>query len=143
MPYRFLEDIATADVAFAAWGETREELFIACAAALLATMVDDPARIVHRQELTIALAAEELDLLLFVFLQELLFYKDARRLLLHVTSLRIEGEAGGYRLTAVVAGEEIAPRRHRLLVDVKAVTLYRFQVVWADGVWQATVVLDV
>jgi SHS2 domain-containing protein len=143
MPYRYLEEIATADVAFAAWGETREELFAACAVALLATMVDDPARVGHRQELTISLAAEELDLLLFAFLQELLFYKDARRLLLHAVSLRIEEEAGGYRLTAVVAGEEIAPRRHRLLVDVKAVTLYRFQVLWADGVWQATVVLDV
>ena len=39
MPFRFQDEIATADVAFEAWGETQEELFISGAAALLRTMV--------------------------------------------------------------------------------------------------------
>jgi SHS2 domain-containing protein len=38
MPFRFLEEIATADVAFKAWGDTLQELFISSAAALLGTM---------------------------------------------------------------------------------------------------------
>lgn len=33
--------------------------------------------------------------------------------------------------------------RHRLRVDVKGVTLHCFQVIYAKGCWQATVVLDV
>ena len=143
MPYRFLDTIATADVAFEAWGKTREELFISCGEALLRTMVEEPEKIERHQEQQIALEGEELDLLLFSFLQELIFYKDARRLLLQVDEVRIEDLEGVLRLDAIARGEEIAPLRHQLLTDVKAVTLYRFQVVCDDEVWKATVVLDV
>ena len=143
MPFRFLEEIATADVAFEAWGETREELFISSAAALLGTMTAAPEQVARRQGLTIRLEHEELDLLLWSFLQELIFYKDARRLLLHADRVRIEGQEGAFRLQAHVSGERIDAGRHRLLVDVKAVTLHRFQVAFKDNIWKALVVLDV
>jgi SHS2 domain-containing protein len=143
MPYRFLEDIATADVAFEAWGETREELFAASAAALLRTMVEVPDAVERRQEQLLRLGHEELDLLLFSFLQELVFLKDARRLLLHVDSLSIVEGCGHYRLEAILSGEEIDPRRHSFVVDVKAVTLHLFRVFFEDGIWKAVVVLDV
>lgn len=143
MPYRYLEDIALADVAFEAWGATREELFSACAAALLRTMVAEPEEVRRRQEITISLEHEELDLLLFDFLGELVFYKDARRLLLHADEVRINDAGGNFRLEALTRGEELDPQRHKLLVDVKAVTLHRFRVVCENGVWKATVVLDV
>jgi SHS2 domain-containing protein len=143
MPYRFLEDIAMADVAFEAWGATREELFAAAATALLATMVHEPAAVERHQEVAIQLEHTELDLLLYSFLAELVFLKDARRLLLHADTLRITEGAAGFRLEARLAGEEIAPSRHPLLVDVKAVTLHRLAVAWEAGVWRATVVLDI
>ncbi len=143
MPYRFTDDISTADVAFEAWGASREELFVSSASALLHTMTAAPERIARREELTIRVEHEELDMLLFSFLQELIFYKDARRLLLHADSLRIEQRAGVFSLKATVSGERIDAGRHRLLVDVKAVTLHRFQVVFADNLWKAVVVLDV
>lgn len=143
MPYRFQDEISTADVAFEAWGATREELFISAAAALLATMTAAPEQVVRRQELTIRLEHEELDLLLWTFLQELIFFKDARRLLLHADSVRIEELEGLFCLQAQVSGEEIDARRHRLLVDVKAVTLHRFQVTLQGTAWRAAVVLDV
>jgi len=143
MPFRFHDEISTADVAFEAWGETREELFTSCAFALLSTMVDEPERVIRQQELAIRLEHEELDLLLFSFLQELIFYKDARRLLLHAGTIRIEEREGAFRLEAIVSGEQIDPDRHRLLVDVKAVTLHRFRVLFEDTLWKAHVVLDV
>jgi len=143
MPYRFLEDIATADVAFEAWGETQEELFISSAAALLATMVADPQRVERQTEVSFSLEHEEFDLLLFSFLQELIFYKDARRLLLNADRVQIEEREGCFHLAAVVSGEQIDAGRHRLLVDVKAVTLHRFRVLFEDNLWQAVVVLDV
>jgi len=83
MPYRFREDIAPADVAIEAWGKTLEELFSSCAEALLGTMVEDPGEVVRSREVPINLEDDELDLLLFSFLQELIYYKDAQRLLLH------------------------------------------------------------
>ena len=143
MPYRFREDIAPADVAFEAWGKTREELFSACAEALLATMVEEPEEVVRCREVPISLEDTELDLMLVAFLQELIFCKDARRLLLHADQVRIVRQNGGFGLEALAAGEEIDRGRHRLAVDVKAVTLFHLRVVREDDLWKATVVLDV
>jgi len=143
MPFRFLDEISTADVAFEAWGETQEELFISCAAALLRTMAEAPERVTRRQRLTVRLAHEELDMLLFSFLQEVIFYKDARRLLLHADSVQIKQRNGIFSLEAILSGEQIDAGRHRLLVDVKAVTLQRFRVEFRDNLWKAIVVLDV
>ena len=143
MPYRFQDEISTADVAFEAWGETREELFISGAAALLGTMTAAPGQVARQEGLTIRLEHEELDLLFWSFLQELIFLKDARQLLLHADRVRIEERDGLFRLEAAVSGERIDAGRHRLLVDVKAVTLHRFQVALTDNIWRAAVVLDV
>lgn len=143
MPYRFQDEVSTADVAFEAWGETQEELFISSAAALLRTMAAAPEQVARGQELTIRLEHQELDLLLWSFLQELIFYKDARRLLLHADRVRIEERDGLFRLEATLRGEQINADRHRLQVDVKAVTLHRFQVAFRDNLWKAVVVLDV
>ncbi len=95
MQYRFLGEIATADVAFEAWGETPEELFISSAAALLNTMIEDTQRVERRTEVIIRLEAEAFDLLLFFFLQELIVYKDARRLLLHAERVSFEEQEVG------------------------------------------------
>jgi protein archease len=143
MPYRFHDEITTADVAFEAWGDTLEELFVSGADALLRTMAAAPEQVERRQELAIRLEQDELDLLFFSFLQELIFYKDARKLLLHADRVRIEEREGIFILEASVSGEQLDVARHRLLVDVKAVTLHRFELQFRDGLWQTVVVLDV
>lgn len=143
MEYRFLEEIATADVAFEAVGASREELFAACAEALLATMVANPDEVAGSREVAIRLEQGELDLLLFSFLNELVYLKDARGLLLHADRLTITEAGGQFRLECVARGERIDPGRHRQQVDVKAVTLHRFSLVREGKLWKATVVLDV
>ena len=143
MPFRYREDIATADIAFEAWGATREELFVASAEALLDTMVADAADVGSSEEFSLHLENRELDLLLYGFLAELVYYKDARRLLLQAGELTFSEHGGMLILDAVVCGERIDPARHRLRVDVKAVTLHRLQVACEDGLWRATVVLDI
>lgn len=143
MPYRFLEDVATADAAFEAWGATLEETFRAAAEAELGVMVEDLASVLPEERRTLRLEAETAELLLFEFLQELVYRKDAEQLLLRVEQLRVEPVAGGWTLTAEAAGAPIDPARHQLLVDVKAVTLHRFRLAPAPGGWRATVILDV
>ena len=142
-PYRYLEEIATADVAFEAWGETREEAFLAAADATLNTMVEEIGTVAFRERRVISLAAGSLDLLLFELLQELVYHKDANRLLLRVHDLRIEETGSGYRLHAEATGETIDPGKHPLLADVKAVTLHRLSVEKTPSGWRAVVVLDV
>ncbi len=143
MPYRYLEDIATADVAFEARGKDLEELFLAAADAAMNVMVSDLSTIDETDKLEFVVEHEELDLLLFNFLQELIFFKDARRLLLRVLSIVIEKGISGFTLTARAAGEELNPEKHDLIVDVKAVTLYRFALQESVDGWTATVVLDI
>jgi SHS2 domain-containing protein len=143
MPFRFLEHIATADVAFESWGATLEELFVSSGEALLATMVQEPEEVLRSREVQISLEDGELDLLLFSFLNELVFLKDAKRLLLHGESVIIREHEGSLRLEALARGEQIDTSRHRFLVDVKAVTLHRFAIVHEGERWRATVVLDV
>ncbi len=142
-PYRYLEEIATADVAFEAWGATKEETFLAAAEATLNTMVEEIGTVAPLERRVFSLAADSLDLLLFELLQELVYYKDAERLLLRVRDLRIEEAGSGFRLHADAIGETIDPARHPLLADVKAVTLHRLAVEKTPSGWRAVVVLDV
>jgi SHS2 domain-containing protein len=142
-PYRYLEEIATADVAFEARGATLEEMFLAAADATLNTMVEEIGTVAPRERRAFSLAADALDLLLFELLQELVYLKDAERLLLRVRDLRIEETGAGYRLHAEAYGETIDPGRHPLLADVKAVTLHRLVVERTPDGWRAVVVLDV
>ena len=142
-PYRYLEGIATADVAFEAWGATLEETFLAAADATLNTMVAEIGTVAPRERRVFSLAADSLDLLLFDLLQELVYHKDADRLLLRVRDLRIEETGSGYRLHGDAIGETIDPGRHPLLADVKAVTLHRLVVERTPDGWRAVVVLDV
>ena len=143
MPYRYLDDIAIADVAFEAWGGTREELFTAATDALMNVMVTDLATIRAIDEVEFRLENEALDMLLFNFLNELIYYKDARQLLLRATALTISGADAHFALHAKAGGERLDPERHQLSVDVKAVTLHLFHVEETEEGWRATVVLDI
>jgi len=143
MPYQYLEEIAKADVAFEAWGETREEMFIAAADAMMNVMVADLSTIRVRERRSLRLEADALDMLLFELLQELIFQKDAARLLLRVKEVAIKRQNENYRLMGAAEGEELDPRRHDLVVDVKAVTLHRFRVERTDGGWKTMVILDI
>jgi len=143
MPYAYADDIAIADLAFRAWGPTLEDTFLAAAEATMHAMVEDLDTIALRVQRTFALHEEQLDLLLLQFLQELLFYKDAQRLLLRVYAVQITTHDQRFALEARAAGEPLDPARHALGADVKGVTLHRLQVVQTSNGWEATVVLDV
>jgi len=143
MPYRFLEDIAIADVAFEAWGETREEMFTAATDALMNVMVAELETIRPVEEVEFSLENRALDMLLFDFLNEIIFYKDARLLLLRAEVLSIIPSGNRFTLKAVARGERLDPARHPLIVDVKAVTLHRFLVEETKDGWRSVVVLDI
>jgi SHS2 domain-containing protein len=143
MPYKYLDEIATADVAFEAHGETLEELFAAASDATMNVMVDNIDGIARMESLSLSLDAETIDMLLFALLQELIFYKDARELLLRIENIRIVKTAGQYHLDAAACGEKINPAKHNLIVDVKAVTLHKFKVEQTPEGWETMVILDI
>jgi SHS2 domain-containing protein len=141
--YRLIEGLTRADVAFRAEEESLEELFRTAWRATLELMLPDPSTLAARERRRIAVANPAVDLLLFDFLGELIYYKDAEGLLLGLESLVLRGGPGEYRLEATAAGEAADPARHELGLDVKAVTLHRLAVERVPRGWRATVVLDV
>ncbi len=143
MPYRYLEDIAIADAAFEAWGNTLEEMFVSAAEATVNVMVRDQSAIREQQYKHLKITDTHLDMLMFQLLQELIYYKDAEQLLLRVRSVRLEHQATDWTAYVELAGESIDPERHDLIVDIKAVTLHRFEVLQNESGWTARVILDV
>ncbi|MGE3541309.1 MAG: archease [Candidatus Tectimicrobiota bacterium] len=143
MPYEFLEDMATADIAFRAWGADLEATFIAAADAVMNVMVEELAAIQPREQRQLTAEHTELDLLLFDFLQTLVYYKDAEQLMLRVLRVQIKERSGHYSLTAMARGEQLDPCRHHPRVDVKAVTLHQFALQQKAHGWEATVILDI
>jgi SHS2 domain-containing protein len=106
-------------------------------------MVENLDSIEPKETRNISLDDDELDLLLFNFLQELIYYKDSEQLLLRTQQINFEEKDGKYHLTAVLQGEKLDPERHQQLVDVKAVTLHQFQVEKINDGWKAIVILDI
>lgn len=141
--YEFAEGIAIADVAFRAYGPHLEAVFEQAARATLAVMVDDLDRIAFTERRDVVLTANDAELLLFDFLQELIYYKDAEELLLLPESVEIDETAHGCELRARLGGEPIDRERHPLNADVKAVTMHRFALRRRPERAEATVVLDI
>ena len=143
MPYHYLEEIGTADIAFEATGHDLPELFSDAADATMNVMIDNLDAIEPRETRRIELSNDKIDMLLFDFLQELIYLKDAERLLLRVRDAQIDKKEGKYFLKAEAAGETLDAARHHQRADVKAVTLHDFSVEKENGGWKATVLLDI
>ena len=144
MSYKFLEDTAIAAVAFEADGAILQELFESAALAVTGTMVKDVGRIKRRVKKPIGVAAENVEMLLFSFLQKLIFYKDAELLLFNAFHFDvIEQKGDSWYLCAEAYGEEIDQQSHELLADVKAVSLHNFVMEKAPEGWRASIILDV
>jgi SHS2 domain-containing protein len=143
MPYHYLEEIGTADIAFEATGCNLPELFTAAADATMNVMIDNLVAIESRETLQIELSNDNIEMLLFDFLQELIYFKDAKRLLLRARETQIDEKGGAYFLKAKFAGEQLDATRHQQRADVKAVTLHGFSVEQRDGGWKARVLLDI
>ena len=136
-------DAVTSDVTFVARAPTLPALFERAAAALLSLEIDNPAAV--RDELRTSLRLEEpdLELLLLRFLNELIYLRDAQRLLVRTAALEISQGPPGAALQGELGGETIDPSRHFLAADVKAATAHQLAVKRRDGGWSARVTLDV
>lgn len=140
MPFRFLPDVAIADIAFEASSDSPTGLFEACADALTDVMVD-PKTLKPAVRRKLSLEADDMDRLLYDFLTELIVLKDVDSLL--VLHANVEVSANGKNLAADLRGEPIARDRHILRNDAKAVTMHMFGIRHEGSEWKATVVLDI
>lgn len=142
--HQFLSDIATADLAYEAFGATYSELFenaglvLEEATVLLQDVEPKDKRIIKKEERTV----EEL---LFSFLEELVFLKDAEMLVFSQIKCDVERvNSGQWTVDSELFGEKIDPQKHKLGDDVKAVTKHLFKVEQLpDKTFRCLVILDV
>lgn len=139
--FKFLEEIATADLAFEVYGKDLNELFQNAAEALF-TAQANVSKVAAAQEREVSIEADNVQDLMFDWLQELIYLKDAEAMLFSVFELNVDVDDKA-RLTATIKGEPINMEKHELGVDVKAVTLHMFEVKQTDKGWYARVVVDI
>jgi SHS2 domain-containing protein len=135
--YRVLEH--TADVGFEAYGSTREEVFANSARALV-DMIVDLANIQAREEARIELEAGDSLSLLVNWLSEILYRFDAEGWLYRDFEFRLLDDR---LLRTAVRGEKFDRARHRVKLQVKAVTYHQLALEPTPEGWRARVFLDI
>ena len=137
MSYKFFEDVAIADIAFEAYGKTLEEMFESSAFAVVNTMVEKLNTIKQKIKKEIIIKSDNIDNLLFNFLQEIIFYKDSENILFS----KIDENKN--ELHCLALGEELDMKKHNLIVDVKAITFHRFSVKKYEDGWKSQIIIDI
>ena len=142
--FRILEEVALADVAFEAAGDTPSELFEAVAHAAMEILAN-PDTVSNTWHRTIDREDEQLADLLFDWLSEMVYLKDAEGVVFSevTASVVYDPSRPCWRLHGELMGETIDPARHELRSDVKAVTKHLYEVRASGGQWKARVVLDI
>jgi SHS2 domain-containing protein len=129
----------TADIGIRARGETVAQLFAAAAIAVQSVAVESEG-VEPRNVYPISVSGEDTESLLVNWLNEVIYYLDARRVvfarfeILHLNGREVRAE--GY-------GEPWDPRRHRVKLVVKAATWHQLKVEQRDGRWVAQIFLDI
>lgn len=139
--FSFLENITLADSAIEVVGEDLGDVFATAARALAESMVD-PATLPADRERDLELSAARLDLLLFDWLAEIIYRKDADGEVFPHAEVCVEG-SGPCRLRARLRGGALEPGITATRADLKAVTFHHFLLEPADDGWRARFVVDI
>jgi SHS2 domain-containing protein len=135
--YEFFEH--TADLGLRIRAADLNMLFVEAAQAMFSAIVEDLGTIKPVREVIVQITGDELDLLLFDWLKQLLYYFDAEHLLLSKFSVAVS-ETG---LLGTAWGEPLDRSRHELEHEVKAITYHGLLVEQTDDGWLAEVIVDI
>jgi len=141
--YRVLEDVALADAAFEASGDSPSELFRAAAQAVIETLAN-PSTVGQSWKRTVVREAPDVSDLLFHWLSEIVYIKDAEGVVFNGVIAQVEQRLDTvWYLRGTLTGESIDAVRQELRSDIKAVTKHLYEVRQEGGKWFARVVIDV
>ncbi len=140
--FKVLEDEATADIAFVAYGKSLEELYENAGIGIfsLITKIEDVDQI---QVDLITIEAEDREALMLDFLNELVYRWDTEKILFSDFSCSIDESDGSLRLSAECRGEIFDEDKHKIKASIKAVTYFGMKIVEEDGIWKSKITPDV
>ncbi|MCX8151469.1 MAG: archease [Archaeoglobaceae archaeon] len=132
--FRYLDH--TADIAFEVWGKSFEELIENASYAFYNAFVHLD-KIKEKEKKEIEVHGEEIDIVLYRWLNELLFLFDteffaAKKVKVYAENLKVRGELIGSRFT-----------RELVRVEPKAITMHKFRVEKRDDEYYAFIVVDI
>ena len=123
--YKFLENVAIADIAYEAYGKDLNEVFENAAMAIFELSAEIKT-IDAKKKIEFKLENEKIDNLLYDFLSEILFLKDSKYMVFRNAKVEIK-ENKHFELKAFLEGDTINPEKQQLENDIKAVTMHMFE----------------
>ena len=139
--YKFLSGVALADVAFQVKADSWDQLFAGASEALTSVMVD-VRDLASDRHLAINLSAPTVEDLLYDWLSEMVYLKDAEAFLAKSAVVKVT-PGSIWSVTGTLDGDTIHPASQRLGQDIKAVTYHMFKVSREGDAMTAQVVVDI
>ena len=141
--FHFLDAIATADLAFDASGDSLQEVFQGATCAVIEALAD-PTTVGSTWRQTIERTEEDPAELLFDWLSDLVYWKDAAGVVFSRSELTLSRQDHhGWKLTGILYGAAVDGSAQRLRADVKGITKHLYGLLQTQGQWTVRVVLDV
>jgi len=129
----------TADLGLRITALDLNNLFAQAGKGFFSLVVENIADVRPLEHLTIKIAGQDLEYLLFDWLNELLYISETEHLIFSEFTVTLN-ETG---LTAEISGEKLDPSRHILDHEVKAITYHGLLVIKQENGWLAEVIVDI
>ena len=132
----------TADIGIAAYGKTRKEVFINGAKGMFEIIAGENKNPKENFYDKIKLEADNLEGLLFAWLNELLYISETRLVILNKFHIK---ELSDFQIKAEVEGMKINPPSIKIEKEIKAATYHRLEIKKDEesGLWRAQVIFDI
>ena len=132
----------TADIGLIAYGKNKEEVFINAAKGMFEIIVGGTKNLKENFYDKIKLEADDLEGLLFAWLNELLYIGETRLVILNKFQIK---QLSDFQIKAEVGGMKINPPSVKIKKEIKAVTYHRLEIKKDEesGLWRAQVIFDI
>jgi SHS2 domain-containing protein len=132
----------TADIGIAAYGKTKREVFINAAKGMFEIIAGKNKNLKENFYDKIKLEADNLEGLLFAWLNELLYIGETRMVILNKFQIK---ELSDFQIKAEIEGMKINPPSVKIEKEIKAATYHRLEIKKdrESGLWRAQVIFDI
>jgi SHS2 domain-containing protein len=132
----------TADIGIAAYGKNKREVFINAAKGMFEIIAGENKTLKENFCDKIKLEADNLEGLLFAWLNELLYISETKLVILNKFEIK---DLSNNKIGAEVKGMKISRLSCKIKKEIKAVTYHRLEIKKDEksGLWRAQVIFDI
>ncbi len=139
--YNILTEEVKSDFAFEVFADSLSDLFRGAGIAMMQAMINTDI-ISAEKSWDFELRSDNLELLLYDFLDELIYFKDVEEAIFNDFDIKMDEIDKCYKLSCKAKGVTIDYDKYEMLTDVKAVTMHKFVLEKRENEWYAHVIVD-